>query len=146
MEEPNYVCLLGGKYLGRDDKGKFIEQYIPCGNKVYLQFNIGFVNIDYNNPCELRPHCINNDFPHVEKFCRCVIDDSGTEIYLKQENILNSFRPIIHKHIATIVFDTVEEMNKWLIDKPVNSIKDIKINCKVFAVMYLVTYIDNGDD
>ena len=142
MNNVNYICINGGKYLGRDDKGKFIERYISCGNKVYLEFNLGFVNIDNDNPCNLRPHHINDDFSYVEKFCRCVIDDCGTEIYLKQENILNSFRPIIHKHIATVVFKTVEEMNKWLIDKPVNSIKDIKIGRKTFLVMY----IDSGDE
>ena len=143
MDNMNYICINSGNYLGMDNKGKFIKQYISCKTKVYLEFNFGFVNINNDNPCNLRPHHINGDFPYyVEKFCRCVIDDSGTEIYLKQENILNSFRPIIHKHIATVVFKTVEEMNKWLIDKPVNSIKDIKIGRKTFIVMY----IDNGDD
>lgn len=140
MNNVNYICINSGNYSGRDDKGKFIEQYISCGNKVYLKFNFGFINDD--NLCNVRPHHINGDFPHIEKFCKCVIDDRGTEIYLKQENILNSFRPIIHKHIATVVFKTVEGMNKWLIDKPVNSIKDIKIGDKAFLVMY----IDNGDD
>lgn len=142
MEEPNYVCLLGGKYVGRDNKGKFTEKYISCGDKVYLEFNLGFINMNYDNPCEIRPHRINSDSPHVEKFCRCAIDDRGTEIYLEQENILKSFRPIVHKHIATMTFENTKEMNKWLIDKPVNSIKDIKIGPKAFLVMY----IDNGDD
>ena len=59
-----------------------------------------------------------------------------------QENILNLFRPIIHKHLATVAFETVEKMNEWLIDKSVNSINDIKIGPKAFLVMY----IDNGDD
>lgn len=140
MDNVNYICINSGNYLGRDNKGKFIEQYISCGDKVYLEFNLEFVN-GYN-PCVIRPHHINDNFSYIEKFCRCVIDDSGTEIYLKQENILKSFRPIIHKHIATVVFKTVEEMNKWLINKPVNSIKDIKICHKTFLVMY----IDNGDD
>ncbi len=140
MDNVNYICINSGNYLGRNDEGKFIERYISCGDKVYLEFNLGFVTD--NNLCNVRPHCINGDFSYAEKFCRCVIDDSGTEIYLKQENILNSFRPIVHKHIATVVFKTVDEMNKWLIDKPVNSIKDIKICHKTFLVMY----IDNGDD
>lgn len=142
MEEPNYVCLLGGIYCGKDNKGKFIERHISCEDKVYLEFNYCFTNMDYNNPCDIRPLRINRNVSNVEKFCKCVTDDGGTEIYFKQENILHSFRPIIHKHLVTIAFDTVKKMNEWLIDKPVNSIKDIKIGHKAF----LVIYIDNGDD
>lgn len=142
MEEPNYVCISGGIYCAKDTKGKFIERHISCGDKVYLKFNYCFANMDYNNPCDIRPLHINGNVSYVEKFCKCITDDGGTEVYIRQENILHNFRPIIHKHFVTITFDTVKKMNDWLIDKPVNSIKDIKIGHKVFLVMY----IDNGDD
>lgn len=140
MEEPNYVCVNGGKYQGRDDDGKLTEMFISGGEKVHLDFNLGFISMDYEHPCELRPHHVGKDFS-CDKFCECDIVDKG-HIYLPQENVLNWFRPIVHKHIATVAFEKVEEMNKWLIDKPINSIKDIKIGGKAFLVMY----IDNGDD
>ena len=143
LEEPNYVCMNGGRYCGRDDKGKLIEQFISRGNKVYLEFNFGFVNIDYENSCEMRPHYINSNIPNVEKFCRCVIDDDrGTVIYLKQENILNSFRPIVHKHPAAKLCEDVDKLNEFLKTLPINSLRDVK-DCKK---SWLVIYIDNGDD
>lgn len=140
MEEPNYICIKGGKYCGRADNGKPTERFISCGEKVHLDFNLGFINMDYKESCELRPHYVSKDFS-CDRFCKCTMENKG-HVYLPQENILNSFRPIIHKHIATVVFKTVEEMNKWLINKPVNSIKDIKISSNIFLVMY----VDNGDE
>lgn len=140
MKEPNYVCIKGGNYCGRADNGKPTDRFISGGEKVHLDFNLGFICMNYAEPCELRPHYVDKDV-QCDRFCECDIKDKG-HIYLPQENILNSFRPIIHKHIATAAFETVEKMNEWLIDKPVNSIKDIKIGSKAFLVMY----IDNGDD
>lgn len=140
MEEPNYVCIKGGNYCGRDNKGKLTEMFISSGEKVCLDFDLGFVCMNYKEPCELRPYYVDKNF-QGDRFCECTVKDKG-HIYLLQENILNSFRPIIHKHLATVAFEKVEEMNNWLIDKPVNSIKDIKVGPKAFLVMY----IDNGDD
>lgn len=140
MEEPNYVCMNGGNYHGRDYEEKPTEMFISGGEKVHLDFNLGFINMDYREPCKLRPHYVGKDV-QCDRFCKCGTGDKG-DIYLLQENIFNSFRPIIHKHIATVAFEKVEEMNNWLIDKPVNSIKDIKVGPKAFLVMY----IDNGDD
>lgn len=140
MKEPNYICMNGGNYQGRDDNGKLIAMFISGGEKVHLDFNLAFICMNHKDLCELRPHYVSEDTQY-DKFCECDIEDKG-HIYLPQENILNWFRPIIHKHLATVAFEKVEEMNNWLIDKPVNSVKDIKIGHKAFLVMY----IDNGDD
>ena len=95
MKEPNYVCINGGNYCGRADNGKLTERFISRGEKVHLDFDLGFICMNYEKPCELRPHYVDKDF-QGNRFCECTVKDSG-HIYSPQENILNSFRPIIHK-------------------------------------------------
>lgn len=140
MEEPNYVCMNSGKYAGRDDNGKPIEIFISIGEKVHLDFNLGFISIDYGKEFQLRPNHVGKDFP-CDRFCKCDTENSGY-IYLPQDNIPNWFRPIIHKHLAAKLCENVEKLNEFLKTLPINSFIDVR-DCKT---AWLIIYIDYGDD
>lgn len=140
MDDVNYVCMNSGRYAGRDDNGKLTEMFISGGEKVRLDFNLGFISMNYKDPCELRPRYVSKD-TQCDKFCECIVEERG-HIYLLQENVLNWFRPIIHKHFAAKLCEDVDKLNKFLETLPINSFKDVK-DCKT---SWLVIYIDNGDD
>lgn len=140
MEEPNYICIKGGTYCGRADNGKPTEMFISGGGKVHLDFNLGFISMNYGDPCELRPHYVSKD-TQCDKFCACTVENRG-HIYLPQENIFNLFRPIIHKHLAAKLCKNVDDLNEFLKTLPINSLKDVK-DCKT---SWLVIYVDKGDD
>ena len=138
MEEPNYICIKGGRYDGYNENGEMYALPISNGDKVKIDFDLTPYN-PYIGGSTISFQRLGDNY-NDDKYARICIERST--IYIKQDNIDKYFRPIVHKHLAAKLCDNFDELNKFLETLPIDSLKDVK-DCKT---AWLVIYIDNGDD
>ena len=138
MEEPNYVCINGGRHDGYNEDGERYSLPIGKDDKVKIDFDLTPYNpyIGGSTICFQR---LDNNY-NGDKYAR--ICTGRSTIYVKQDNIDKSFRPIVHKHLAAKLCEDVDKLNEFLKTLPIDSFRDVK-DCKT---AWLVIYIDNGDD
>ena len=140
-----YVCNATCTLQIKDKLGNFVSYIFYVNDFVQSEGYYSYTGIPGNG----RWSKIGNlsDAPEDEIFYKCDVSNhnfmcSQTYYYIDKVSFLKFFRPFNHKHLAAIKFETIEEMNEWLKDKKIDSIKDIKGIDNGF----LVTYIDLGDD
>ncbi len=134
----NYVCINGGRYDGYNEDGERYSLPISNGDKVKIDFDLAPYN-PYIGGSTISFQRLGDNY-NGDKYARICTERST--IYIEQGNILYSFRPIVHKHLAAKLCENVEELNKFLKILPIDSFRDVK-DCKT---AWLVIYIDNGDD
>ena len=134
----NYVCINGGRYDGYNEDGERYSLPIGKDDKVKIDFDLTPYNpyIGGSTICFQRL----DDSYNGDKYARICTECST--IYVKQDNIDKSFRPIVHKHLAAKLCEDVDKLNEFLKTLPIDSFRDVK-DCKT---AWLVIYIDNGDD
>ena len=134
----NYVCINSGRYDGYNGNGERFSLPISNGDKVKIDFDLTPYN-PYIGGSMISFQRL-GDNHNVDKYARICTERST--IYIKQDNIDKSFRPIVHKHLAAKLCEDVDKLNEFLKTLPIDSLKDVK-DCKT---AWLVIYIDNGDD
>ena len=134
----NYICINGGKYDGYNENGERFALLISDGDKVKIDFDFMAYN-PYIGGSAISFQRLGDNY-NGDKYAR--IRTERSTIYVEQGNILYSFRPIVHKHLATKLCENIDELNMFLGTLPIDSFRDVK-DCKT---AWLVIYIDNGDD
>lgn len=134
----NYVCINGGRYEGYNENGERFSLPISDGDKVKIDFDL----MPYNPYIGGSTICFQrlDDNYNGDRYAR--IRTERSTIYIKQGDILYSFRPIVHKHLAAKLCEDVDKLNDFLKTLSIDSFRDVK-DCKT---AWLVIYIDNGDD
>ena len=143
----NMVCIETFQILVRkEDDGQLIPKIFTKGDLVSLD---GFFGYYSDNPTlpdnrywhRLNQHQIENVEPENIYY---QLDDSyyGDYLYVDKVTVDRYFRPIVHKHLATKLFDSTEQLNEFLKGLKIDCMKDIKMNGNA----YLVIYIDMEDD
>lgn len=138
MNDANYVCINGGRYEGYNENGERFSLPISDGDKVKIDFDL----MPYNPYIGGSTICFQrlDDNYNSDRYAR--IRTERSTIYIKQGDILYSFRPIVHKHLAAKLCEDVDKLNDFLKTLSIDSFRDVK-DCKT---AWLVIYIDNGDD
>ena len=140
----NYICKEDVRLIVWKEDNTMVEHYFPAGEKVDLTGTYGFY-ADHSP-----------EFGYWHKFSQAQIesvdDDKlfyelnedyyGDYLYVNKASVDKFFRPIIHGHLATKLFDCTEQLNEFLKDMEIDCLKDIKMNNS----NYLVIYIDMEDD
>lgn len=139
--EPNYVCTKSGKYMIKDDKGKTIEHFFHLGDKVYLESAFIYCMDANCKPSSARWRKININMTE-EYYYEYDEDYWGEYKYIDKTTVKNLFRPINHKHLETKEFEDVKSMNEFLLNLPIDNLKDVKMNDN----KYLVIFINKEDD
>lgn len=134
----NYVCTSGGRYDGYDENGERFALPISEGDKVKIDFDFMAYN-PYIGDSAISFQRLGDNY-NGDKYAR--IRTERSTIYIEQGNILYSFRPIVHKHLAAKICEDIVKLNNFLETLPIDSLKDVK----GYETSWLVIYIDNGDD
>ena len=134
----NYICINSGRYDGYNENGERYSLPISDGDKVKIDFDL----MPYTPYIGGSTICFQrlDDNYNGDRYAR--IRTERSTIYIKQGDILYSFRPIVHKHLAAKLCEDVDKLNDFLKTLPIDSFRDVK-DCKT---AWLVIYIDNGDD
>ena len=138
MNNANYICINGGMYEGYNEDGERYSLPISNGDKVKIDFDLMPYN-PYISGSTISFQRLGDNYNGERYAC---IRTERSSIYIKQGNILYSFRRIVHKHLAAKLCEDVDKLNKFLKTLSIDSLKDVK-DCRT---AWLVIYIDNRDD
>ena len=141
--DTNYICTNGGTFFGYNECGKNHSLIINTNDRVRIDF--GFVPYNPYIGGKETSFVQDNGQNADDKYARINIPNRDAIIYAPQQpSLMERFRLIKHKHLEMKIFDSTEDLNKWLLDTPIDDIKDIKTN--ELLARHAVTYINMEDD